>query len=112
MDGADRLTVRPDFTVLIYPAYLTLKDDNDKVAPELMISSNTPPVFMAMTMDDSVRVETALFYALALKKLKVPVELHIYPKGGHGYGLRKTGNTVDSWPNRLEDWLRAQDYLR
>ena len=111
VDEADNASCRPDFTVLIYPAYLTLKDENDKIAPELKITANTPPTFITMTQDDPIRVETALFYTLALKNVKVPVELHVYPSGGHGYGLRPSNNLVTSWPKRAEEWLRSRGLL-
>ena len=105
LDDADAVSCRPDFTLLIYPAYLTVKEQNDKIAPELNITSNTPPTFIAMAEDDPIRVETALFYALALRKANVPLELHIYPTGGHGYGLRATQDMVTTWPQRAAEWL-------
>lgn len=111
VDDADKASCRPDFTVLIYPAYLTLKDQNDQVAPDVAVSSNTPPTFIAMTQDDPIRIETALYYALALKQANVPFELHVYPKGGHGYGLRRTDNPVTSWPERVADWMRSRGLL-
>lgn len=107
VDVADELSSRPDFSLLIYPAYLTLKDQNDKLAPEVPVSDKTPPTFLMMTQDDGVRVESALFYYLALKQSKVPAELHLYPTGGHGYGLRLKDHTAASWPQRAEDWLRS-----
>ena len=111
VDDADRVSCRPDFSVLIYPAYLTLKDQNDKINPETAVSSNTPPTFMAITQDDPVRVENVLFYSVALKQSGVPFELHVYPKGGHGYGLRRTDNPVTAWPDRAADWMRSRGLL-
>jgi acetyl esterase/lipase len=111
LDSADETSCRPDFTVLIYPAYLTLKKEDDKIAPELTITSNTPPTFIAISQDDPVRVEGALFYSLALQKSKVPFELHVYPKGGHGYGLRRTKDFVTTWPERAADWMRSRGLL-
>jgi acetyl esterase/lipase len=107
VDDSDATSCRPDFTLLIYPAYLTVKEANDKIAPELNVMSNTPPTFIAMTADDPLRVETALFYAAALRKAKVPLELHIYPTGGHGYGLRSSKDLVTTWPQRAADWLQG-----
>lgn len=111
VDAADAISCRPDFTLLIYPAYLTVKEENDKVAPELKISANTPPTFIAITQDDSVRVENALFYYLGLKNAKVPAELHVYPTGGHGYGLRPSKHLVTTWPMRASDWLRSRGLI-
>jgi acetyl esterase/lipase len=94
VDAADQEGCRPDFTLLIYPAYLTVQKEGDKIAPELPITGNTPPTFLAQAEDDGVRVETSLFYYQALKNAKVPAELHLYPSGGHGYGLRPSKHLV------------------
>jgi len=112
IDSADELSCRPDFTILIYPAYLTPEKDGSKLSPEFTISTNTPQAFITMTEDDPVRVENALTYAAALRKEKVPFELHVYPTGGHGYGLRKTSEPVTTWPERLEEWFRARGLLK
>jgi acetyl esterase/lipase len=106
VDEADAVSCRPDFAVLIYPGYLVVKEENNKIAPELNITSNTPPTFLVMAADDPVRVENVLFYAAALHKEKVPLELHVYPTGGHGYGLRPTKDLVTTWPQRAADWLK------
>jgi acetyl esterase/lipase len=112
LDEADSISCRPDFTLLIYPAYLTIKEQDDRIAPELNLTSNTPPTFIAMAEDDPIRVETALFYAAGLKKANVPFELHIYPSGGHGYGLRATKNLVTTWPLRAVDWMQGRGLVR
>lgn len=111
IDAADEVSSRPDFTLLIYPAYLTLKDEGDKLAPEVPVTAQTPPTFIVMTQDDGIRVETAMFYSLALKNAKVPCELHIYPSGGHGYGLRPSEHAVTTWPLRAAEWLRTRGLL-
>ena len=112
VDDADTVSCRPDFTVLVYPAYLTVKEDGDKISPELKLNQQTPPTFIVMAADDGVRVENALFYSLALKNAKVPVELHIYPTGGHGYGMRPTQEAVTTWPKRVEEWMRSLQLLK
>ena len=111
IDAADRVSCRPDFTMLIYPAYLTMPKDGDKIAPELNITSNMPPTFLVQTQDDSVRAETSVFYYLALKNAKVPAELHLYPSGGHGYGLRSSEKAVTTWPQRAEQWMHGLGLL-
>ena len=111
VDAADQVSCRPDFTLLIYPAYLTVEKEGDKLPPELNVTSNTPPTFLVQTEDDGVRVESSLFYYLALKKAKVAAELHLYPVGGHGYGLRPSANEVTHWPQRAESWLRGAGIL-
>ena len=111
VDDADKLSCRPDFMMLIYPAYLTIKEDADRIAAETQVTTNTPPTFITITEDDPVRVENALFYTLALKQAKVPVELHVYPVGGHGYGLRHSKDVVTTWPDRATDWMRSRGLL-
>jgi acetyl esterase/lipase len=107
VDDADKVSCRPDFALLIYPAYLVVKDEGDKVSPELKITGNTPPTFLLQAEDDGVRVENSLGYYAALKQAKVPAEMHLYPVGGHGYGLRRTEKTVTTWPGRADEWLRS-----
>jgi acetyl esterase/lipase len=113
VDAADRTSCRPDFCILIYPAYLAVKEKDNALAPELPVSrENTPPTFITMTEDDPERVENAIYYYLALKKAAVPAEMHLYPHGGHGYGLRRTELTVTTWPDRVVDWLKAEGFLK
>lgn len=111
VDAADTISSRPDFSLLIYPAYLTVKETGDKIAPELNLTSNTPPTFIVMAQDDPIRVETAIYYALALRQAGVPFELHVYPTGGHGYGLRRTKEPITTWPERAAEWLRSRRFL-
>ena len=110
VDAADEASCRPDFAVLIYPAYLVDKDN--KLAAELPVTGDTPPTFIAMTEDDGVRVECGLFYYLALKQAKVKAEMHLYPTGGHGYGLRPSEHLVSTWPARAADWLGSIGALK
>lgn len=112
VDAADSVSCRPDFTLLIYPAYLTVRQEGDKISPELTITSDTPPTFLVQAEDDGVRVENSLFYYEALRNAKVPAEMHLYPVGGHGYGLRRTEKTVTTWPARAEEWLRSLGVLK
>jgi acetyl esterase/lipase len=111
VDEADKVSCRPDFMILIHPAYLTVKEEGDKPAPGIEVSSNSPPGFLVMTQDDPVRVENVLFYFLRLKQAGVPSELHVYPTGGHGYGLRRTEHYVTTWPDRATDWMRGRGLL-
>ncbi len=112
IDAADSLSCRPDFAMLIYPAYLAVKEQGDRLASELTVTSNTPPTFLAQTEDDPIRVENSLVYYLALKNAKVPVEMHLFPDGGHGYGARPSDKTVAAWPKRAAEWLRASRFLK
>jgi acetyl esterase/lipase len=108
VDAADKQAFRPNYTLLIYPGYLMSREPEHPgaLASELKVHEQTPPTFMVMTQDDGVGVDNVLYYALALHAGKVPVELHVYPQGGHGYGLRKTELPVTHWAERATDWLR------
>ncbi len=108
---ASNSAFRPDFALLIYPAYLTAEKDLTQLAPELAVSADTPPTFLIQTEDDGVHVENSLVYYAALKKCKVPAEMHIFAKGGHGYGLRPTAEPVTQWPKLAEAWLRSRGLL-
>lgn len=110
-DPADLLSARPDFALPIYPAYLVRNGAPDRLAPEIAATSNTPPTFLVQTGDDSIGVENSVQYYLALKKANVPAELHIYPSGGHGYGLRPGDKVVSTWPKRAEEWMRSLGLL-
>lgn len=94
IDAADQVSCRPDFALIIYPAYLT----------DLKIVDQPPPSFLAQTEDDTL-VDSSLAYYAALKQAKVPAEMHLYPAGGHGYGLRRTEKRVTTWPDRAKEWL-------
>jgi acetyl esterase/lipase len=112
-DDADALSARPDFTLLIYPAYLVNdeKAEDPAVSEELAVTKETPPTILFMTADDRF-VNGALTYYRALWRAKVPAELHVYPSGGHGYGLRPSEHAVSSWPKRCEDWMRGLGVLK
>ena len=105
VDEADQVSCRPDFALIIYPGYL-VRNEGPDIAPELTVTSNTPPTFLVQTEDDHARVENSLFYYLALKKAGVPAEMHLFATGGHGYGLRKTDKAVTSWPELAAEWMR------
>ncbi|MDA3927589.1 MAG: dienelactone hydrolase family protein [Prolixibacteraceae bacterium] len=105
-DEIDELSARPDFAALIYPAYLDL-GVNFSLTPELTISKETPPMFIFGTSDDQYG-NSALVMTSALRKNKIPVELHFLAEGGHGYGLRKGNIAAETWPYLLKEWLLAQ----
>lgn len=110
VDDLDDANCRPDFAVLIYPGGI-IPRDSDAMSPEVQPSAKTPPTFLAQAEDDGVRVENSLAYYAALKAAKVPVEMHLYPSGGHGYGLRPSKHLVVTWPARVEDWMRSLGVL-
>jgi acetyl esterase/lipase len=108
VDAADQLSCRPDFAVVIYPGYLAIADKNFAMNPDIHVTSDTPPTFLLQTEDDRVaHVESSLVYYAALKAANVPVEMHLYTEGVHGYGLRRTKLPVTGWPQLVEVWLRT-----
>lgn len=120
----DNYSPRPDFSIFIYavislyegfchlgsrhallgatPGIETMK----KYSPECMVAEDTPPVFIAQTQDDSVNILNAIYFYKAAIAKKVPVEMHLFTTGGHGYGMKIRGLAVDSWPDRLVEWLK------
>lgn len=108
VDEVDKVTCRPDFAVLVYPAYLIHKE----AEKELPVDAQTPRTFLTMAADDPVDADNVLKYALALKHAKVPVELHLYPSGGHGFGLRRTEAACTQWPDRAAEWMRSQGLIK
>lgn len=105
VDEADSLSSRPDFALLIYPAYLDL-GKGGTLTPELKVNEQTPPMFIFQTADDPYG-HSALVMTNALRVAKVPAELHIYPTGGHGYGLRKGNPAAEKWPPLASAWLKS-----
>ena len=129
-DPIDRAGSRPDFAILGYPviSFTTeythrgskqnlLGDNPDParvnlLSNELQVSAQTPPAFLVHTSDDSsVPPENSVLFYMALRKHKVPAEMHIYEKGPHGVGLAATDATLGTWTHRLADWLRTRGLL-
>jgi acetyl esterase/lipase len=118
---------RPDFSILVYPvismdksiAHVGSRNNLIGMQPsaelikmysnEFQVSATTPPTFIIHATDDtSVPVENSLLYYQALKNNKVPVEMHIFPTGGHGFGLALGKGPLEKWPNLLLDWIALQ----
>jgi acetyl esterase/lipase len=110
IDDVDAISCRPDFTVLIYPAWLN--DKKGDLIPDLKVTAQTPPMFIVQTTDDPINPESSVAMYLALKHAKVSVEMHLYAQGGHGYGLRPSDHPVATWPARCADWMKAMNLLK
>jgi acetyl esterase/lipase len=119
----DTTSVRPDFSILIYPVIsfndsiahigsrdrligkVPSKETIDFFSNELQVNKSCPPVFIIHAGDDAaVKVENSIRFYQACIKNKVPVEMHLYPAGGHGFGLENK-TTDDNWIDRLKNWL-------
>ncbi|MFO7936983.1 MAG: alpha/beta hydrolase [Kiritimatiellia bacterium] len=105
VDNADKLSCRPDFSVPVYPAYLNKKGSLE-ILQEFSISDKTPPTFICASETDKSYVDSSIAYFIALKAAGVPAEMHLYPTGGHGFGMRKRIGTVNGWTECLADWLK------
>ncbi len=129
-EASDGTRARPDFSVLVYPVIsmddsithsgskehlLGTQPDAALVVEysnELQVTKDTPPAFLVHATDDTgVKVENTLNYYLALKKNKITAEMHIYQKGGHGFGLGKENSTESSWPASCIKWLKVNGWL-
>ena len=128
-DALDSISSRPDAMI---PCYPVLSNDpavahmgsfqnllGDKPAPELLrllcleeqVNSRTPPTFLWHTADDgAVPVENSLRLATALRKNKIPFELHVYPKGAHGLGLATGDKHIATWMPLCIEWLRGMGW--
>jgi acetyl esterase/lipase len=108
---------RPDFSIMVYPwRSVSQPPVNEPIegASALNITKDTPPTMLVQTQDDVVHVENSIYYYLALKeKGAAPSELHVYPRGGHGYGRCTIPGTIShhmdvcSWPDRAHDFLTS-----
>lgn len=103
-DKLDNLSARPDFSILIYPAYLD-RGKNRMLTPELKITAATPPMFLFVAGDDTF-AHSSLVMGSALTQKKVPYELHIVPQGGHGFGMRPGNLAAETWPALCAKWMK------
>lgn len=126
----DKISARPDFVVLAYPV-ITMRppvahggsrknligdfpseDLVKRVSVERQVTHDTPPVFIVHTQEDqSVPIENSLLFYQALRAAGVPVEMHLYEKGPHGFGLRPGLGPTSEWPKRCEEWMRFHGWL-
>lgn len=108
-DAADKESCRPDFAVALYPGHLLEHTSKPfELNPYVPVTSKTPPTFLLQAEDDPVdTVNNSLVYYIALKRAGVPVEMHLYARGGHAFGLRHTKFPITAWPQLVETWLRT-----
>jgi acetyl esterase/lipase len=115
VDAADKASCRPDFAIACYPGHLWDGNEDLNLNPDIAtnITRRTPPTFLLQAENDRVDgVEQALVYYLGLKNAKVPVEMHLYAQGGHGFGLRPSKFPVSGWPQLVETWLGTIGMIR
>lgn len=130
-DPIERYKSRPDFSLLVYPV-ISMADDVthggsrqtllgeapssqliERLSADHQVNKQTPPAFLVHASDDRpVPVENSLRYYRALIAHDLPAEMHIFASGGHGFGMRPTGQPVDQWPELADKWLRRQGLVK
>lgn len=125
-DELDKVNFRPNAQILCYPvidimghrgSFLNLLGENadklaDKYTPTLLADENTPPMFLWHTSSDTcVDINNSFRYATRLHELKIPMEMHIYPMGGHGLGLAPSVPYLQNWAEHLTAWLKHITYI-
>jgi fermentation-respiration switch protein FrsA (DUF1100 family) len=105
--------VTPNFSIPVYPAYLVTKEETFKLLPEIAVTKKSPPMCLIHAHDDKGTTSasaSALLY-LEYKKLDLPAELHIYTKGGHGFGMKVKNEPVDQWLERVGEWMTSMGWI-
>jgi acetyl esterase/lipase len=110
VDEADQASCRPDFAVPVYSGYFKVKDG---LSPTIREAAGTPPLLIIHATDDPVSdVEHSVTLYQAMKRVGVPVEMHLYSTGGHGFSVRKVGHPCETWTERCVEWMRQQGILK
>ncbi|CAN5437090.1 alpha/beta hydrolase [soil metagenome] len=101
LDDVDKLSARPDFAILVYPAYL---EKAGQLAPEFHLTSKVPPLLIVHNEDDAKFIAGSKVFDAALTAASIPHDFLLFQAGGHGYGLHSSKD-VGAWPDRAKDWL-------
>ena len=110
VDDVDKASCRPDWAMVIYP-WALIEDEPKGETPSLKLRADfpvdktVPPSFIVQTQDDGCKVQNAIAYYTALTCAGVKAEMHLFDKGGHGYGMRMRGKPTDCWPDLAATWL-------
>lgn len=107
----DTVSCVPDFGILVYPAYQIDENDRDELSPEIAVNEKTPPAFVVVAHGDRKWVEGAARFYIEMSRHDRTCELHIFAKGGHGFGFDKTEEEVRQWPVLAGKWMAAMGLL-
>jgi acetyl esterase/lipase len=109
VDAIDQTSVRADFGMALYPGHLWTDESRFVLDPGVPVNAHTPPTFIVQNEDDPVdNINNSLVYYLALRQAGASAEIHIFPKGGHAFGLRHDpAKPASDWPVLAERWLRT-----
>ncbi len=130
-DPIARLSSRPDFMLLLYPVISfdekighmgsrrnLIGETNDwnlasTYSNELHVTDQTPPTFLVLADDDkTVQPVNSVRFYMALKDHNIPAEMHIFQKGGHGFGMNKINKPVEKWPDLFVDWMKEMNFIK
>lgn len=114
IDDVDLVSCQPNFAIVAYPGYILARRDAHELADYVQIPAGTCPMFLVHASDDQepgAQPEQSLALYGALRRAGVPVELHIYEEGRHGFGVRKNALPVASWTTRCAEWLARRGIL-
>jgi acetyl esterase/lipase len=101
----------PNFGVLIYAAYLLEEGKPYNLNPDIKVTGKTPPTFLAVAHDDKRFVEGSARFYIEMFRNGRPCELHIFQKGGHGFGFDKTEEEIRQWPALAGAWMKTMGWL-
>lgn len=129
-DDIDKASARPDFGVLVYPVISFVepfthvgsrqnllgadasRELMEKFSSERQVTAQTPPCFLIHTWEDTgVPAENSVYFYLAMRKAKVPAELHLFAKGPHGFGLGQKIEGTSAWPTLCQNWMKVSGFL-
>ncbi|MBV8325720.1 MAG: alpha/beta hydrolase [Chryseobacterium sp.] len=130
-DAIDQISAKPNFTAMIYPVVSMLPPNNNThsftsllgkssdtqhqvaYSVEKQVTERNPITFLAQSEDDPISpIENSILMYQSLKDNKVPVELHLFQSGGHGWGLGKKDTNTSEWPNLFLNWLKINGFYR
>ncbi|MBB6112134.1 Acetyl esterase/lipase [Mucilaginibacter lappiensis] len=131
VDDIDRISARPDFAALLYPVITMLppydhthsekeiigkrpdKEAQKRYSVQLHVLEHTPPAFLAQAEDDPIsNVENSRLMYAALQNHQIPAEIHLFPTGGHGWGMGAPGSPEQEWPKYFKAWLKKMNIYR
>ena len=108
VDAIDTVSCRPDFAIALYPGHLARGASSTRLNPDIKVTRSTPPTLLIQADDDPVDpVANSVVYHAALRTAGVSVEMHLFARGRHAFGLRRTSAPITAWPQLAEQWLET-----
>lgn len=101
----------PAFLIAIYPAYLVARGTEGPLSDDIVVTERAPPLCLIHAGDDPWTASGSALLYLAYKQRGIPCELHVYAKGGHGFGIKPGPLPANHWPDRVIEWMQSMGYL-